>query len=95
MKTLKEWKADPSTSTAAPICGAPALLRTYPEIAPGLEAAETGITDPTTITRNPSFNPSLRSINPTPRGNKLTLYSTANVADGSTVCLDTLSFTLI
>src|SRR5204862_2170023 len=25
------------------------------------------------------------SINPTPRGNKLTLYSTANVADGSTV----------
>src|SRR5690242_7822724 len=42
----------------APICGTPNELRTYPEMTPGLSAADTGSTRPIAIIRNPS----LRSI---------------------------------
>src|SRR6516162_1348823 len=43
---------------------------------------------------SPSCEPVQLQLCPTPWGNAGS-YSTANIADGSTVCLDTLSFTLI
>lgn len=76
----------------------PELSRTYPEIAPGRSAAQTGSDNPNTIAQVPSFrNLRLRNLTlPTPVGNPgASRYSTANSADGFTVCFEILSFTLI
>src|SRR3954464_15171432 len=48
VKTVSAEFAEPRNCTTAPICGAPALLRTNPEIAPGRSAAQTGSESPTT-----------------------------------------------
>src|SRR5438270_6579316 len=86
VKTLKVSNAEPRTSTAAPICGAPSALCTKPEIVAARSTHQAGIARPSAITKQPS----LCSIH-----DLKNCYSTAKVADGSTVCLEMLSFTLI
>src|SRR5579862_922014 len=76
----------------------PELSRTYPEITPGRSVAQTGIDNPNKIAQVPRFRSlRLRAFTlPTPVGNPgATRYSTANSADGLTVCFEILSFTLI
>ena len=77
------------TSTIAPICGTPLTLRTYPEITPGVPAAIAGSVRPSITINIPSLGriPIFQYRSPA--------YSTLNVAVGSTVCLERLSFTLI
>jgi hypothetical protein len=76
----------------------PELSRTYPEIAPGRSVAQTGSDNPNRIAHTPKFRSlKLRSLTlPTPVGTPGAIrYSTANSADGFTVCFEMLSFTLI
>ena len=84
--------AAPRICTTAPIWGVPEVLRTYPEIAPGRSAAQTGSASPNTIAQVPS----LRSFNfaPPPGGMQGVTQLQTSLTDQS-VCFEMLSFTLM
>src|SRR5215470_12598931 len=60
VKTLMVSNAEPRTSTAAPICGAPCAFRTNPEIVDDRSPHQAGIARQSAI----AIHPSLRSIHP-------------------------------
>ena len=77
----------------APICGTPLALRTNPEIEPGrVPSPHRKRQAQRTHEATRAYGASNHHLK---RETKPSDYSTAKVAEGSTVCLEMLSFTLI